>query len=204
MRKLIEWIAAIGLIAALHFFSNLFQIEYLAVFNNTPQMSVFYVPAAVRVFSVIIFGYWAGLGIAIGVLLLTIVAPVQPLDLDEILLNMIQQGGGASLSLLVWASTSDKVSCLSNTQIDFGRINALDVFQMCLIQAVINSATAHMFYIWSPSIHLDFDWHYYAVMLVGDLTGAFLVFIIANIIFSVLKRTPFFARKHDDDPMNNQ
>jgi hypothetical protein len=41
-------------------------------------------------------------------------------------------------------------------------------------------------------------------MLVGDLTGAFFIFIIANIMFSLLKRTPLFPRKHYDDTMNNQ
>ena len=204
VRALFEWFGVIGLIAALHFFANLFQIEYLTIFNNTPHMAVFYVPAAVRVFSAIIFGYRAGLGIALGVLLQSVLAPSLPLGSNEIALNMLQQGAGVSLSLLVWASLSSKVSCLRNPHIDFARINVFDVLLMCLIQAMINSATAHIFYIWSPSIHWHFDWYYYAVMFVGDLTGAFLVFIIANIVFSVLKRTPFFPHKHYDDTMNNQ
>lgn len=167
-------------------------------------MAVFYIPAAVRVFSAIIFGYWAGLGVGLGVLLHATLAPVLQFNTNEIALNMLQQGITVSLSLLIWAYASNKVTCLINPQIDFPRINAFDVLQMCLIQAILNSVTAHIFYIWSPSIHLQFDWYYFAVMLVGDLTGSFLIFILANVIFSVFKRTPLFPHKHYDDTMNNK
>jgi hypothetical protein len=204
VRILFEWLGGIGLIAALHVLTNLFQFEFLSLFNNTPQMAVFYIPAAIRVFSAMIFGYWAGLGIALGVLLHSLVAPIVPLTTDEIAINMVQQGAGVSLSLLIWTCISDKASCLSNPEIDFERINAFDILQMCFIQAIINSVTAHIYYIWSPSIHLQFDWYYYIVMLVGDLTGAFLIFIFANILFSLLKRTPFFPRKRHDDIINDK
>ena len=204
MSILFEWLGGIGLIAALHVLTNLFQFEFLSLFNNTPQMAVFCIPAAIRVFSAMIFGYWAGLGIALGVLLHSLVAPIVPLTTDEIAINMVQQGAGVSLSLLIWTCISDKASCLSNPEIDFERINAFDILQMCFIQAIINSVTAHIYYIWSPSIHLQFDWYYYIVMLVGDLTGAFLIFIFANILFSLLKRTPFFPRKRHDDIINDK
>jgi len=91
-----------------------------------------------------------------------------------------------------------------NPNIDFQNIDAFDILQICLIQAFFNSATAHLFYIWAPSINHQFDLYGYFIMFIGDLTGAFLIFILANIMFSLLKRTPFFPRKHYDDTMNNQ
>lgn len=204
MKALIEWTCGIGLIAVLHFVTNLFQIEFLTIFNNTPQMAVFYVPAAVRVFSAMVFGYWAGLGIALGVLALEFFVPILQFNAHEMTMNMLQQGIGVSLSLLIWAYTSKKVTRLANPQIDFLRINAFDVFQICFIQAVLNSVSAHIFYIWSPTIHLQFDWHNFVVMLVGDLTGSFFIFISANIIFSLLKRTPFFPHRHYDETINGK
>jgi len=167
-------------------------------------MAVLFIPAAVRVFSVIIFGYWAGLGIALGTLIHDFYLHPLPQTIAETVLSASQQGTAVSLSLLIWALLSNKINCVNNPQIDFPRINAFDVLQMCLIQAIINSVTAHIFYILAPSINLQFDWYYFAVMLVGDLTGAFLIFILANVIFSVFKRTPLFPSKHYDDTMNNQ
>ena len=167
-------------------------------------MAVFFIPAAVRVFSVIIFGYWAGLGIALGTLIHDFYLHTLPRTFYETLFSATQQGAAVSVSLLIWALLSNKVSCLLNPQIDFKRINAFDVLQMCCIQALMNSTTAHIFYISSPSINMNFDWYNYAVMFVGDLTGAFFIFIIANIMFSLLKRTPFFPRKHYDDTMDNR
>jgi len=41
-------------------------------------------------------------------------------------------------------------------------------------------------------------------MLFGDVTGSFLLFVVANVIFSVLKRIPAFARKDHDNSTNNQ
>ena len=204
MRKLIDTSTGVCVISALHACFVYVQFDYLSIFNNIPQMAVFFIPAAVRVFSVIIFGYWAGLGIALGTLIHDFYLHPLPQTLSETLFSATQQGAAVTVSLLIWALLSNKVSCLLNPQIDFKRINAFDVLHMCCIQALVNSTTAHIFYIWSPSIHLQFDWYYYAVMLVGDLTGAFFIFIIANIMFSLLKRTPFFPRKHYDDTMDNR
>ena len=204
MRKLIDTSTGVCVIAALHACFVYVQFDYLSIFNNIPQMAVLFIPAAVRVFSVIIFGYWAGLGISLGTLIHDLHLHPLPQTLSETVFSASQQGIAASVSLLIWALLSNKVSCLLNPQIDFKRINAFDVLHMCCIQALVNSTTAHIFYIWSPSIHLQFDWYYYAVMLVGDLTGAFFIFIIANIMFSLLKRTQLFPRKHYDDTMNNQ
>ena len=192
------------MIAVIHAIFVFIQFEYLNIFNNTPQMAVFFIPAAVRVFSVIIFGYWAGFGIALGVLLHDLYLHPLTLSLTETLFSVSQQGIAVSLSLLLWALISRKITGLNNPNINFSQIDAFDILQMCVIQALLNSTTAHIYFILAPNINWEFDWYYYAVMLVGDLTGAFLIFIIANIIFSLLKRTRFFPHKHYNDTMNNQ
>ena len=204
MRKLIEITTSVSVIAVIHAIFSYIQFEYLSIFNNTPQMAVFFIPAAVRVFSVIIFGYLAGFGIALGVLIHDLYLHPLPHSLAEILFSVSQQGIAVSVSLLIWALISRKITGLNNPTINFSQIDAFDILQMCIIQALLNSTTAHIFYMSSPSINMNFDYYNYAVMFVGDLTGAFFIFIIANIMFSLLKRTRFFPHKHYDDTMNNQ
>jgi hypothetical protein len=199
VRKLIEITTSVSVIAVIHAIFVFIQFEYLNIFNNTPQMAVFFIPAAVRVFSVIIFGYWAGLGVLLGTLIHDLYLHPTLLTNNEILFAICQQGVAVSLSLLVWALISRKITGLNNPTINFSQIDAFDILQMCVIQALLN-----IFYISSPSINMNFDWYNYAVMLVGDLTGAFFIFIIANVMFSLLKRTRFFPHKHYDDTMNNQ
>ena len=204
MRKLIDITTGVCVISALHACFVYVQFEYLSIFNNTSHMSVMFIPAAVRVFSVIIFGYWAGLGIALGTLMHDLYLHPVPLTGAEIFIAISQQGATVSLSLLIWALLSKKITGINNPTINFARIDALDILQMCGINAFINSTTAHIYFILAPNIKWEFDLYYYAVMLVGDLTGAFFIFIIANIMFSLLKRTPFFPRKYYDDTMNNK
>jgi len=50
----------------------------------------------------------------------------------------------------------------------------------------------------------DSPLYYYLVMLVGDLTGAFFVFIIANIAFSIALKAGVISRKHYEDTMNSE
>lgn len=204
MRNLIETITSVSLIGFVYIVFRYIQYEFLDIFNNNVLFSMFYIPAAVRVFSAIIFGYWAAAGIAIGLLIdITYLHPEQ-LMMHEVIVRVLQTAVGVVLSFLIWAKLSNKVSCLSNPNIDFQNIDAFDILQICLIQAFFNSATAHLFYIWAPSINHQFDLYGYFIMFIGDLTGAFFIFIIANVMFSLLKRTRFFPHKHYDDTMNNQ
>ena len=204
MRNLIETITSVSLIGFVYIVFRYIQYEFLDIFNNNVLFSMFYIPAAVRVFSAIIFGYLAAVGIALGVLIdITYLHP-QQLMMHEVIVRILQTAVSVASSFLIWAKLSNKVSNLYNPKIDFQKIDAFDILQICLIQAFFNSATVHLFYIWAPSIDHQFDLYGYFIMFIGDLTGAFLIFILANIMFSLLKRTRFFPHKHYDDTMNNQ
>ena len=202
MRKLIDNITGVCVIALAYVLSRFIQSEFLSSTQYNDFIAVFYIPAAVRVFASLVFGYWAAAGIALGLLLDIFYFHPEQFILEEFIFRIFQASFSLILSLLIWAKFSSKATCLYNPVINFPDIDAFDILQICLIEAVINSMTAHIFYIWSPSVHLQFDLYYFAVMLVGDLTGSFLIFILANIIFSVFKRTPFFPHKHYDDTMN--
>ena len=199
-----EWFMGIVIIALSHVFAVYIQFQHLTTLNTTLQTSIFFLPAAVRVFSVMLFGYWAGLGIAVGTLIHDIVFNISSITPVEMIVIAAEQGLVVSSSLFVWALYSSKVSGLRAPEIDFVRINALDVLAMCCIQALINSTAGHIYYAWSPTIHQQFDPYYYAVMLVGDVTGAFFVFITANLVFSGLLRAGVISRKTFDDSHNQQ
>ena len=152
-----DWFIVLVCIAASYVFALYVQFQHLNIFNTTLQTSIFFIPAAVRVFSVIVFGYWAGLGIAIGTLIHDSIFNVAGITTTEMLGIAAEQGIVVSSSLLVWALISDKVSGLRSPEIDFDRIDAFDVLGMCVIQAFINSTAGHLFFALSPTIHRQFD-----------------------------------------------
>ena len=184
------------IIAASYTLALYIQFQHLSIFNTTLQTAIFFLPAAVRVFSVIVFGYWAGLGIAIGTFVHDSIFNVAGITRMEMLGIALEQGFVVSSSLFVWALLSKKISGLRAPEIDFDRIDAFDVLTMCIIQAVINSTAGHVFFALSPTVQQQFDPYYYAVMLIGDITGAFFVFILANLIFSLLLRLGLVSRNH--------
>ena len=202
LKQIADWAAIVVSVSAIFAAACYIQFEYLFAFNTTPLMAIFFIPAAVRVFSVITVGYWSGLGVALGAFLHD--TYLHPMDRQpfELAVSALQQGGGVSLSLLIWALISRKVSGLRNPTINFTAIDAFDVLQMCVIQAVVNSSSAHLFYIWSPTIHHHFDLYYYMIMFIGDLAGAFLIFILSNIVFSLLLRAGIIPRRQYKDALN--
>ena len=199
-----KWIFTQSAIALCYTVTVYIQFQHLTILNTTLQTSIFFLPAAVRVFSVMLFGYWAGLGIAVGTLIHDVIFNVAGITFLEMIIMAAEQGLVVSSSLFVWALYSSKVSGLRAPEIDFVRIDALDVLAMCCIQALINSTAGHIYYAWSPTIHQQFDPYYYAVMLVGDVTGAFFVFITANLVFSGLLRAGVISRKRFEDGIDQR
>ena len=198
-----EWLAGLVIIAASYVLALYVQFQYLTLFNATLQTAIFFIPAAVRVFSVIVFGYWAGLGIALGTIIHDSIFNIAGITLQEMLGIAAEQGLVVTSSLFIWALISKKISGLKNPEIDIDRIDAFDVLAMCVVQAIINSTAGHLFFAWPPTIRQQFDPYYYAVMLIGDNTGAFFVFIVANVVFSILLRTGV-VQSRDNEKDKNQ
>ena len=198
-----EWLAGLVIIAASYVLALYVQFQYLTLFNTTLQTAIFFIPAAVRVFSVIVFGYWAGLGIALGTIIHDSIFNIAGITLQEMLGIAAEQGLVVTSSLFIWALISKKISGLKNPEIDFDRIDAFDVLAMCVVQAIINSTAGHLFFAWSPTIRQQFDPYYYAVMLIGDITGAFFVFIVANVVFSILLRTGVVQSRDNEKDKNH-
>ena len=63
-----------------------------------------------------------------------------------------------------------------------------------MIQSLLNSGMACMIYYVLPGQLQPVTLHQMATMFIGDLTGAFLVFVFLNILMSVALRTGLFSR----------
>ena len=87
-----EWLAGLVIIAASYVLALYVQFQYLTLFNTTLQTAIFFIPAAVRVFSVIVFGYWAGLGIALGTIIHDSIFNIAGITLQEMLGIAAEQG----------------------------------------------------------------------------------------------------------------
>ena len=99
----------------------LFAIHHnlLAIFDMTARTAVFFIPAAARVFCTLIFGYWAGAGIALGTIANSLF--LAGTDQNNLYVWLLGLGAGAacSLSLLLWSIISRRVNGLVSPEIDF-------------------------------------------------------------------------------------
>ena len=176
-------ISAVAYVALFGFHHAIFN-----VFDVTSRTAVFFIPSAARVFCTLIFGYWAGAGIALG----TIANSIMLADLDDqphyIWLLAFSAGLACSLSLLLWALLSRRVSGVLAPEIDFFSITWADILGFSVLQAVLNSTLTHLLFFMVPDYQLEVSAYLFSVMFVGDLSGAFLVFIASNLAYSLWLR----------------
>lgn len=194
MKKFIGDVIVVSLIYTLAY---CFQVFVLVPFNSHERVSVFFFPAAVRMMCTMIYGYRAGIGITLGALLFYCVFDDTGLDnKTEYMLVAVNSGLACSLALFVWAGFSKKILGLRNPRVAFKSINALDVFQFCLIQAIIDTMISHTVFMLYPNIMPDQSFYWMVMTFVGNLTGAYLVFISLNLTYSLGKRLIFFISDH--------
>ena len=165
------------------------QFRYLDRFNAYVLASAFFIPSSVRLFGVLLLGYRTGLGIVLGSLMFAFGVNNLGQTLEQSLIVSLQAGMSCSASLLIFALVSDKVSGLRSPAIAFGEINAYDVLLLCVIQSALNSGLASLVYLLVPGHSEPVTLLQSATMFMGDLTGAFLVFVLLNILTSLALRT---------------
>lgn len=171
------------------------QFNYLERFNAYALASAFFIPSSVRLFGVLLLGYRTGLGIALGGLMFAFGVNNLGQTPEQSLIVSVQAGVSCSASLMIWACFSDKVSGLRSPAIAFGEINAFDILSLCVIQSLLNSGMACLVYYLLPGQLEPVSLQQLATMFLGDLTGAFLVFIVLNILTSVALRLHRLARR---------
>jgi hypothetical protein len=189
MKKLIGDISVISVIYTLAY---CFQVYVLVPFNSHERASVFFAPAAVRLMCTLIYGYRACFGITFGTLAFYHLFDDTGLD-DEIEFFLVASHSGLAcgLALMVWAMLSPKIDGIRDPKVAFKSINALDVFQFSILQATIDTIITHTLFWLNPNIMPEESIYWVLVTFIGDLTGAYLVFIMLNLCYSLGKRMVF-------------
>lgn len=198
MKKIL---ADILLISIIYTLAYCFQTYVLVPFNSHDRASVFFAPAAVRLMCTLIYGYRACFGITLGTLAFYHLFNDTGLENEiEFFLVASHSGLACGIALMVWAMQSSKVSGVRNPKIAFRSINALDVFQFSLIQATIDTILSHTLFLMFPNIMPDQSIYWVMVTFVGDLTGAYLIFILLNLSYSLGKRVVFALNDYRAKP----
>lgn len=188
---------AILISAGAYFVLFAFHHTIFNIFDITSRTAVFFIPAAARVFCTLIFGYWAGVGIAIGTVLNALVEEETGDSGLYLALLAISVGTACSLSLLLWSLVSRRVNGVLNPEIDFFSITWRDILGFSVIQAVMNSSITHILFYAFPDYQLETSAYLMAVMFVGDLSGAFLVFVASNLCYSLWIRVRILMSRVD-------
>ena len=188
------YFAGIAAIAVLYSGLMVVQFYCLDQFNAYALASAFFIPSSVRLFGVLLLGYRTGIGIALGGLMFAFGINNLGQTVEQSLSVSVQAGLCCSASLLVFAMVSDKVSGLREPLIAFGEINAFDVLLLCLIQSLLNSGLATLVYYLLPGQLAPVTLNQLAIMFMGDLSGAFLVFVFLNLATSLVVRAGLLSR----------
>jgi hypothetical protein len=170
------------------------QFHYLERFNA--YASAFFIPSSVRLFGVLLLGYRTGLGIVLGSLIFAFGINNLGQTPEQSLIVSLQAGVSCSASLLVFALISNKAGCWRSPVVAVTEIDAYDVLYLCVIQSVLNSGLASLVYYLVPGQLQPVTLHQALTMFMGDLTGAFLVFILLNLLMSLTLRLR--GVKHSD------
>jgi hypothetical protein len=170
------------------------QFHYLDRFNAYSLASAFFIPSSVRLFGVLLLGYRTGLGIVLGGLMFAFGINNLGQTPEQSLFVSVQAGLSCSASLLVFALVSNKVSGWRSPAIAFTQIDAYDVLFLSVIQSALNSGLASLIYYFLPGQLQPVTLHQAATMFMGDLTGAFLVFVLLNLLTSLALRLRGAAR----------
>ena len=180
--------ASILSIAALYGGLMVLQFHYLDRFNAYALASAFFIPSSVRLFGVLLLGYRTGLGIVLGGLMFAFGINNLGQTPEQSLIVSVQAGLSCSASLLIFALVSNKVSGWRSPAIAFTEIDAYDVLFLSVIQSALNSGLASLIYYLLPGQLASVTLHQVATMFMGDLTGAFLVFVLLNLLTSLALR----------------
>jgi hypothetical protein len=172
------------------------QFHYLERFNAYALASAFFIPSSVRLFGVLLLGYRTGLGIVLGSLIFAFGINNLGQTPEQSLIVSLQAGVSCSASLLVFALISNKAGCWRSPVVAVTEIDAYDVLYLCVIQSVLNSGLASLVYYLVPGQLQPVTLHQALTMFMGDLTGAFLVFILLNLLMSLTLRLR--GVKHSD------
>eukprot|EP01037_Dinobryon_pediforme_P011905 gene11911-11997_t len=174
-------------VALLMTLTFVFQQKYLGFLGLNDRVSIFYIPAAVITLSALTLGYVSVPGIFLAGLLINFYLYPDIHFLSNVAVALVPATVSA-ITLCFMTLTNRNIASLLSPSIAFSKVNVFDVLYFCLVHAILNTSIHQLLYLYNPVFDVKFDKFVVFGMMLGDITGSYLVFIMLNLMFSLVSR----------------
>ena len=161
------------------------QSKYLPFLSINDRVSIFYIPAAVITLGSLSLGYLAALGIFLGELIINF-SLYPKLDVYANVLISCVPACVCVLTIVLMTVSNKKIKAFMSPEMAYTQIDAIDIFYFCSIHSILNTFIHQFLFFLNTEYGVQFDVYALLSMMLGDLSGSFLIFILLNIGFTAL------------------
>ena len=183
-------------VAALMTLTFIFQQKYLGFLGLNDRVSIFYIPAAVITLSGLTLGYISVAGLFLAGLTLNFYLYPDIHFLSNVVISAVPATVSA-LTLLIMSLTNRNIASLLSPAVAFSDVDVFDVLYFCLMHAILNTSIHQALFSYNPVFGVKFDLFTAGGMLLGDVAGSYLIFILFNLAFSLVSSVVRIAVKSD-------
>ena len=177
----------ITMVACLMVISFTFQHTCLQFININDRVAIFYLPASVITLSSLTLGVPASIGILFGCLAVNMTMIPGASGLEKLIISCIPAlSSFGALSVMI--RSNQRIRDLMRPSTSFSDIDAFDILSFCGLYSVFNTSSHQFLFAINSDFNAPPDVRSVLGMFFGDLTGSFLVFIVLNLIFSLVRR----------------
>jgi hypothetical protein len=160
------------------------QVKFLFFIYINKNTAIFYAPAAVSIFSILIAPYYSSFGILIGGLCAIYFAD-QNMDLIALTTKAGFPALGCVATAFIVTRCNSKLSTITKPKSNLAELDAFDVLLVCIVYAATTNIFTGVYFseiLNQPQINWVF-----MVRVFGNIVGAFLIFIAINIGYSAYR-----------------
>ena len=175
------------LVTCLMTLTFMFQSKYLGFLSINDRVSIFYIPAAVITISSLSLGYMAAPGIFLGALIINF-SLYPTMDAYANILISCVPALVSALTIAVMTIGNTKIRDFLRPGMAYTQIDAIDILYFCILHSILNTSIHQLLFFVKTEYGVQFDMFSLMSMMLGDLSGSFLVFILLNIGFTAIGR----------------
>ena len=162
------------------------QRNCLDALDVNSRVSIFYIPAAVITIASLTLGYRAAIGIFLGGLVINFWLYPHVSPVSNILISLVP-ALVCALTIFIMRIANGKLGIFLRPGMGYTDIDAIDVLYFCILHSVLNTSIHQFIYYCNSEYDAKSDVYNFFSMMLGDLTGSFLVFVLLNLGFTALK-----------------
>ncbi len=175
------------LVTCLMTLTFMFQSKYLGFLSINDRVSIFYIPAAVITISSLSLGYMAAPGIFLGALIINF-SLYPTMDAYANILISCVPALVSALTIAVMTIGNTKIRDFLRPGMGYTQIDAIDILYFCILHSILNTSIHQLLFFFKAEYGVQFDMFSLMSMMLGDLSGSFLIFILLNIGFTAIGR----------------